>query len=108
VKEQIAAFQSGFTALILEFIVTAVEHHELPADEDPDALTFELSGVILAANTNFVLRGDPAALDMARIIVRRRLGVTTTAAASLERTAATQEQRGKLGKGSRRKAAIGS
>jgi AcrR family transcriptional regulator len=108
VKEQIADFQSGFTSLIRQFIVTAVEHHELPADEDPDALTFELSGVILAANTNFVLRGDPAALDMARVIVRRRLGVTTTAAASPQRTAATQEQRGRPGKGSRRTAASSS
>ena len=75
---------------------------------DADALTFELSGVILAANTNFILRGDPAALDMARIIVRRRLGVTTTAAVSLQQTAATQEQREKPGRGSRRTAAIGS
>ena len=73
VKEQIAAFQSGFTALIRQFVVTALEQHELPADEDPDALTFELNGIILAANANFVLREDPAALDMAKNIVRRRL-----------------------------------
>jgi AcrR family transcriptional regulator len=79
VKEQIAAFQSGFTALIRQFAVTALAQHELPADEDPDALTFELNGIILAANTNFVLREDPAALEMARNIVRRRLGVPTRA-----------------------------
>jgi AcrR family transcriptional regulator len=78
VKEQIAAFQGGFGALIRQFIVTALEQHELPTDEDPDALTFELNGIILAANTNFVLRQDPAALNMARTIVRRRLGITTT------------------------------
>src|SRR6478672_1390748 len=77
VKEEIAAFQGGFTALIRHFVVTALDQHELPADEDPDALTFELSGIILAANSSFVLREDPAALDMARNIVRRRLGVTT-------------------------------
>jgi hypothetical protein len=79
VKERIAAFQDGFTASIREFVVDAVERHELPADEDPDALTFELNGVILAANANFVLRDDPATLDMARNVVRRRLGITTTA-----------------------------
>ena len=79
VKEQIAAFQAGLTALIRQFVVTALEQHELPADEDPDALTFELNGIILAANTNFVLREDPAALDMAKNVVRRRLGITTTA-----------------------------
>lgn len=42
--------------------------------KDPDALTFELHGLILAANTSFVLRQDEAALTMARHIVRRRLG----------------------------------
>ncbi len=78
VKEQIAAFQAGLTAVIRQFAVTALERHELPADEDPDALTFELNGIILAANTNFVLRDDPAALDLARSVVRRRLGVAAT------------------------------
>ena len=78
VKERIAAFQGRFTALLRRFVVTALEQHELPADEDPDALTFELNGVILAANANFVLHEDPAALDMARNIVRRRLRTATT------------------------------
>jgi AcrR family transcriptional regulator len=75
VKEQIAAFQGRLTGLIRQFVVTALEQHELPADEDPDALTFELNGLILAANTSFVLRDDPAALDLARTVVRRRLGI---------------------------------
>jgi AcrR family transcriptional regulator len=73
VNERVAAFQMGFTALIRRFIVTALEQHELPADEDPDGLTFEISGMILAANSNFVMRQDPAALKMAKAIVRRRL-----------------------------------
>ena len=77
VKEEIAAFQAGFTALIRQFVVTALDQHELPADEDPNALTFELNGILLVANANFVLRGDAGALDMARSIVRRRLGITT-------------------------------
>ena len=81
VKEQIAAFQGRLTALIRQFCVTAIEHDELPADEDPDALTFELNGIILAANAHFVLRGDPAALAMARNVVRRRLGISTASIA---------------------------
>ncbi len=76
VKEQIAAFQGRLTALIRQFAVTALERHELPTDEDADALTFELNGIILAANTNFVLRDEPDVLDMAKKVVRRRLGVT--------------------------------
>jgi AcrR family transcriptional regulator len=75
VKEEIAAFQSSFTGLIRQFVVTAIERDELPAHEDPDALTFELNGIILAANASFVLRADPAALDLARTVVRRRLGL---------------------------------
>ena len=75
VKERIAVFQFKFSGLIREFVVTALDQHELAADEDPDQLTFELSGIILAANTNFVLRSDPAALELARRVVRRRLRI---------------------------------
>ena len=35
VKEQIAAFQSGFSALIREFVVTALEQHETPRRRGP-------------------------------------------------------------------------
>jgi len=77
VKEQVAAFQDGFAALIRQFVVAALDQHELPDDEDPDALTFELGGIILAANSNFVLHGDTAVLDMAKKVVRDRLGITT-------------------------------
>jgi AcrR family transcriptional regulator len=79
VKERIAAFQRGFTGLIRGFVVTAVEQHELPADEDPDALTFELNGMILAANSRFVLLNDVRVLDLPRNLVRRRLGIPAKA-----------------------------
>jgi AcrR family transcriptional regulator len=87
VKEAIAAFQDSFTGLIRGFVVTALEQRELSADEDPDALTFELSGIILAANSNFVLHQEPAALDIARTVVRRRLGITTTSSPVPQRRA---------------------
>ena len=80
VKEEIAAFQSGFSALIRQYVVTALEQGELPAHEDPDALTFELNGIILAANANFVLHADPAAVELARRVVRQRLGLATVSA----------------------------
>ena len=75
VKERVAAFQGRFAAMVRQFIVTAIEQHELPVDEDPDTLSFELNGIILAANANFVLHEDPASLRMAKHVVRRRLGV---------------------------------
>ena len=79
-NERVAAFQDGFTGLIRRLVVTALQRHELPHDENPDALAFELGGMILAANATFVLHEDPAALDMAKQIVRRRLHVGRTVA----------------------------
>jgi AcrR family transcriptional regulator len=75
VKERVAAIQSGFTAMLRSFAATAVEQHELPAREDPDALAFELHAILLGADTKFVLHDDPAVLDLARQVVRRRLGL---------------------------------
>jgi AcrR family transcriptional regulator len=75
VKDEIAAFQGGFAELLRQLITTAIEQGELPDDEDPEALAFEINGLLFAANASFVLRDDPATLDMARRIVRRRLGI---------------------------------
>jgi AcrR family transcriptional regulator len=75
VKERVAALQSEFVALVRGFAVTALEQHELPAREDPDRLAFELHGIMLAADTSFVLHDDPAVLNLARQITHQRLGL---------------------------------
>ena len=75
VKESVAAFQAGFVDLLRGFAATAIARHELPAGDDPDRLAFELNGIILAADANFVLHDDPAVLDLARQVVHRRLGL---------------------------------
>ena len=75
VKERVAAIQSGFTAMLRSFAVTALEQHELPAREDPDRLAFELHSILLGADTKFVLHDDPAVMDLARQVVRQRLGL---------------------------------
>ena len=75
VRDLIAAFQSQFGALIRGFAATAVARKELPPGEDPDRLAFELNGIMLAADTNFVLHDDPAVLTLARQIVHQRLRV---------------------------------
>ena len=74
VKERVAAIQSGFTALLRSFAATALEQHEISAREDPDRLAFELHAILLGADTKFVLNDDPAVLDLARQVVRLRLG----------------------------------
>ena len=75
VKDRVAAINSGFTALLAAFAATALEQHELPAREDPDRLAFELHAILLGADTKFILQDDPAALDLARQIIRQRLGL---------------------------------
>ena len=75
VKDRIAAFQSGFTALLSTFAATAVEQHELPPGETPDRLAFELHAILLAADAKFILLDDPAVLDLARQVVHQRLGL---------------------------------
>lgn len=74
-QERVAAFQSGFVALIRGFAATALEQHELPASDDPDRLAFELNGIILATNASFVPHDDPIVLDLARQVVHQRLGL---------------------------------
>jgi AcrR family transcriptional regulator len=82
VKDRVAAIQSGFTALLQGFTITALEQHELPAREDPDRLAFELHAILLAADTKFVLYDDPAVLDLARQVVHQRLGLDNGTSAS--------------------------
>ena len=46
----------------------------MPA-EGHDRLAFELHAILLAADTKFILLDDPAVLDLARQVVRQRLGL---------------------------------
>jgi len=76
VRDLIAAFQSRFGDLLRGFAATALARNELPAGEDPDRLAFELNGIMLAADTNFTEHDDPAVLELARQIIRQRLGIS--------------------------------
>ena len=73
VKERVSAFQQRFAGLIFRSAQQAQDLGQLPADEDVRLLAFELNGIILAANANYVMTDDPAALDTARRAVRRLL-----------------------------------
>ena len=77
VREAVAGFQAGFADLLRGFAATAIEQNQLPPGEDPDQLAFELNGICLAADANFVLHDNPAVLDLARQVTRRRLGLGT-------------------------------
>jgi len=75
VKDRVVAIQSDFTALLRTFAVTALDQHELSDRDDPDRLAFELHAILLGADTKFVLHDDPAILDLARQVIRQRLGL---------------------------------
>src|SRR5580704_14870824 len=77
VKDAVAGFQAGFVDLLRGFAATAIEQNQLRHGEDPDQLAFELNGICLAADANFVLHDNPAVLDLARQVTRRRLGLGT-------------------------------
>jgi len=82
VKDRVRAFQQRFSGLILQYAQRAQELGQLPPGEDVMLVVFELNGIILAANANFVMTDDPATLDIARRSVRRRLGVDVDSAPS--------------------------
>lgn len=74
VHDAVAAQQSDWIELLERLARKAVELGELAPDVDTAQLAFELNAVLVAANTSFILRGDPAAFERARVAVRRRLG----------------------------------
>ncbi|MEO8828363.1 TetR/AcrR family transcriptional regulator [Lapillicoccus sp.] len=76
VKDRVAAFQGALMELIRQFADTAIAQHELAADEKPELVAFEVNGIILAADTTYVLHDDPGVLEVARHVIRRRLGVS--------------------------------
>ena len=75
VKDRVASINSGFAALLASRAATAIDQHELPAREDPGRLAFELHAILLGADTKFILNDDPAVLDLARQVIRQRLGL---------------------------------
>lgn len=74
VKERIVDFAVSFGGVLAQFAARALERGELAPDEDPELLAFELNGILVAADIDFVLSQDVGALDRGRRAVRRRLG----------------------------------
>lgn len=75
VKERVGEFQQRFIGRVFGYAAKAQELGQLSADDDLVLLVFELNGIMLAANSSFVMSGDPAMLELARRAVRRRLGM---------------------------------
>ncbi|QEC50426.1 TetR/AcrR family transcriptional regulator [Baekduia soli] len=72
VRDAIAAQRREWLGVLERLVREAQELHELD-DADPAQLAFELQALLAAANTTFVLEGDPAVFDRARRAVDRRV-----------------------------------
>jgi AcrR family transcriptional regulator len=73
VKERISEFQRGWTDRLVQLIREAQAAGELPAEEDPDQLAFELNGYLLMANMAFLLYGSSQPIERARHAIAARL-----------------------------------
>jgi AcrR family transcriptional regulator len=73
VKDRITSIQQEWKDGVEQLIREAQAAGSLVAGEDPSQLAFELDAYGLMGNTGFVLHGDPAYLEHARVAIKRRL-----------------------------------
>jgi AcrR family transcriptional regulator len=78
VNQRVRGFVRSFAELLASCVDDAIGRDELTASADPEVLTLELHGILLAANTRFVLGQDVHFLELARRAVRRRLDLEAT------------------------------
>ena len=74
VTDRLDAFNTYWLGLLRTQAVVAIEAGEVPADEDPDQLVYDLESHVLHAHFAFPTGGE-VELDRARRAVRHRLGV---------------------------------
>jgi AcrR family transcriptional regulator len=75
VREALADVQRGLIDFMADNARRAQEGGELPRDQDPREIAFEVDAILVGADVNFVLFDDPTRLVQARQAVRRLLGV---------------------------------
>lgn len=75
VRKRLADEQRAWLAFIEQLVGEAVAGGELPDTTDAKRLAFELDAIMIGADANFVLLGEPSFLDEGRAAVRRRLDV---------------------------------
>jgi AcrR family transcriptional regulator len=76
VRDSVAGFMDNWMNRLQALVAAAQRERTLSVDEDPVQLAFEIEAYLLLANNQFVLTGDPAALERARRALRRRLAPT--------------------------------
>ncbi len=79
VHDAIVAQRLDWLALLERLAREAAELGQLDSTADPAQLAFELQALLVAANTSFILQGDPQVFDCARIAIHTRLLTTEPA-----------------------------
>jgi AcrR family transcriptional regulator len=75
VKQAVAEHQRSTWTLLYSYLAEAVGTGDLAESEDLQHLMLELQGILLAANSRYVVEDDDGVLTLAASVVRRRLGV---------------------------------
>ena len=73
VHDEVAGVQAQWRDLLVAEARTAHDRDELPQDQDPVQLAFELGVILAGTNIVTVLHDDNAAITRARTALRRRL-----------------------------------
>ncbi len=73
VHDAILAQRLDWLALLERLALEAAELGQLDSTADLAQLAFELQALLVAANTSFILQGDPATFDRALIAIHERL-----------------------------------
>lgn len=81
VRDAISGQRTAWLAVLERLAREAQELGEIDSDQDPAQLAFELQALLAAANTAFILQGDPIVFQQARCAVRRRVPLPTPASA---------------------------
>ena len=74
IRTRLADEQRAWLGFIEQLVGEAIATGELPGTSDPKRIAFELDAIMIGADANFVLLGEPAFLDEGRAAIRRRLG----------------------------------
>lgn len=73
VRDAIATQQRDWIELLERLARRAMDVGDIEPGDDPAQIAFELNAVLVSASTSFVLHGDPAVFDRARVAIRRRV-----------------------------------
>ncbi len=80
VHDAILGQRLDWLALLERLAREAAELGQLDSTADPAQLAFELQALLVAANTAYIMQGDPTIFDRARIAIHARLRVAEPAA----------------------------